>query len=1164
VPETLEHAAAEPIDDVVWPAWGYDEGLSRLARYVSPVALVTPGLNDASRLEREADMVRDRYERLQDEEIRYAYEPYISPRANRQQIRDPRLLKRAGVGTCLDLATTYAAMCLDANVAPLLAIGNAHAWVLLHIDAYEALVMDRPLVLAGTVPTEESGVLAIADLSTLLAAVDAGAIVAVDAVMVTDPDATFEAACEAGRRHLTPGTKLIDVAWLHDNGVPSLATPTRSPGIRPYVPGGRTDMTQYRGREVPADLLARTGMAVLHGDSGTGKTTIARALAVDEPRAAGWVLNASSRQALIDSLAQAELAQREIGAPDMSDQLREGYAYAALDRLRAADDEWVVVLDNADGSPRDLRGLLPKPNARQRLIVTTTNGREWAVAPRVDYDVPLVPLSDDAVREQLAGHDELVVATKGLPLVLEAYRAFLERDARAEASLRDAAAAHTGASVLWHALEDIDALAGLELLCAVAALLPPDRVPADLTERLGDAPAGAVEALSGRGLFQFDGSVARLHRLFGAAIRGAIESERDDLLSQAAVKVATDVEARELLDRHGDPITIRSLQQRLVKIDTGAPPALELGRALHGLAAVLELKGDAGGSAALYERAERHLQGGSVEELLLLSDCLHGRARRINQRFARDEPLLYAARDWTREAQRLQREADRPDGVGKSQALEGLLVQKTAAFAKGKDAKLAIILEAKGLLESAHELRSAFLPEDDPELLRSEFNLGGNSVELAKLERDEAIGHLNRADEIYTRVGEGRAKVYERERHPHIAACRHGLGIVNYFRALYVATTAEARTGYLRSATGHAEEALAQRQAFDGDEDLTDTQKSLALLGKIVVARSALPLRTTSTLDVRPVDAKRGPRPYFEEIGDELRDTLVFADVSPLSSAVDPVAHAEGWLGSSLLAALCARLGVAPASDGTLAERLAGLAQDTAVWATPERGLELGQYDEMAIVAAVRGLGLEDFGPPPQVEFDAVIVAGGHARDCLARTLAAVDLLQTGELVAPIVVGVTHDRDLTDPELKLLKQLDHPALQDEESVLALAFARAEAELPTALTATIDDSDDLVGATLGAFLDAGLATPCRLCIVTSRHERPATLARAIAHGPDDLAIDAVGIDPGQIDYRLAYRPAAPALMAQLYETIVAYRELVEAKVVAADDQDSRSVSAASNV
>lgn len=73
----------------------------------------------------------------------------------------------------------------------------------------------------------------------------------------------------------------------------------------------------------------------------------------------------------------------------------------------------------------------------------------------------------------------LAAATGGLPLMLEAYRAFItggeDRRHRAAATtaLRPAASAHSGPPALWRALEDNGAIEGRELLCAVAALLPP-------------------------------------------------------------------------------------------------------------------------------------------------------------------------------------------------------------------------------------------------------------------------------------------------------------------------------------------------------------------------------------------------------------------------------------------------------------------------------------------------------------------------------------------------------------------------------------------------------------------------------------------------------------------------------------------------------------------
>src|SRR5207247_664398 len=104
------------------------------------------------------------------------------------------------------------------------------------------------------------------------------------------------------------------------------------------------------------------GTVVLHGDSGTGKSTIARQVAFDAQFGAAWFLTASDRQALINSLEQAERAELGAGGDSIEHTDRLGYALNALTRLGRADDEWVVVLDNADGDPGELMTWLPQPN----------------------------------------------------------------------------------------------------------------------------------------------------------------------------------------------------------------------------------------------------------------------------------------------------------------------------------------------------------------------------------------------------------------------------------------------------------------------------------------------------------------------------------------------------------------------------------------------------------------------------------------------------------------------------------------------------------------------------------------------------------------------------------------------------------------------------------
>ena len=370
---------APPAAPVYWPAWGREvDPWSDLARFVAPQVITTLGLRSAVHpvapetpaVERDRIVAASRYETLRAQKIGYALDARVAPVNERQQIRDPEWILDAGVANCLDLAVTYASMCLLERVAPELLDGHGHALELnrrglLHEDDWPA-ADPRPLPSAAFAPDGDlpRGVLELRDPAPLEGEIEAGRLLAVDVVAATEQEASFEDAMERARSWLQPGMFLIDVATLQElagvENVVELPRPTARSRIKPQVPGGRPLAIGFASHaEVRAQLAHARGLAALIGGPGRGKSTIGRIIAADAPNGSGWFLDASGRQALINSLAAAELAERELPAAKLSDQTREGYAYAALGRLRNAPEPWVVVLDNADVDPSTLRGLLP-------------------------------------------------------------------------------------------------------------------------------------------------------------------------------------------------------------------------------------------------------------------------------------------------------------------------------------------------------------------------------------------------------------------------------------------------------------------------------------------------------------------------------------------------------------------------------------------------------------------------------------------------------------------------------------------------------------------------------------------------------------------------------------------------------------------------------------
>ncbi len=132
------------------------------------------------------------------------------------------------------------------------------------------------------------------------------------------------------------------------------------------------------------------------------------------------------------------------------------------------------------------------------------------------------------------------------------------------------------------------------------------------------------------------------------------------------------------------------------------------------------------------------------------------------------------------------------------------------------------------------------------------------------MEPEQAAEHLGAAEQVYREVLEQRQRIYAAHVHGHIAACVAGLGLVDYLRALIVASDPPQRTALLRTATSHTLESARQREALAGLVDDGDVGKSYRLLTKISIAR----------LESKPWDKRRGEhRKLIREALRELRGT---------------------------------------------------------------------------------------------------------------------------------------------------------------------------------------------------------------------------------------------------------------------------------------------------
>jgi hypothetical protein len=842
-----------------------DDGVGALARYVSESSLEgirALALRNAMQSRRSADdpasedasVAGALYDLMLRLDLDPAYERWSAMKPV-QRIRHPQLVIDDGVGNCLEFALMYAAMCLREHVAPLVAIVHGHAFVLLQLGRF----VQEPSATPGAPEGEgwprftldgareiEPGVhhVTAANSAPLVDRVATGELVAVNAFDAAEGFSLAEAKGHASARLKDEWLTLVDVPWLHSQPATGpVAAPASLVTISPYIPGGEDFLIPYESRQaIERDLRDRSGVVVLKGASGSGKSVLARHLAITAAYGTGWFLNASRPQSLINSLAQADLARRDGDTLGKSDVDREEHAQAALIRLATAPHTWTVVLDNADGDPEKLLRFVPDatPGRRQLVIVTTTNPA-WADQPGVEL-LELDPLSI-AEAEQYLDRDDLIELADGRPLMIHAFAKLI---GLVEAEALDAAVAAVresdveseflAPSVLWTALLARDEMKEDARAFAVAlALLPPDNQPLEALESLRPEALEHLRRFFEAGLIDFDEDegVARVHRLFGKVIRDDVRVREPEAYRAEALRLARDSRAMALMETNGDLDTTSRLADALIEIDDETAEGNEaLGEALHDVGRLLEFQGDTAASAAAYERAQRHLT-----EPLLIANCLQGRARRVNQRPPYLEPAVLEAIKWSQEAQQLIEENADHNQAGRTVAMRGLLLQKLAAIEGHEGEKPALLAEARELIEDAHQRRKAWPDTPIEELMRSEFNFGGIEINLAQVHRDNAPDYLQRAEDVYTTVAQRRREVYGIDIHPHIASCQSGLALVGYYRAVLIPASEIERSRWLREATENAAAALRQREVIDGSRDGGEIQKIAFRLVKVALAR---------------------------------------------------------------------------------------------------------------------------------------------------------------------------------------------------------------------------------------------------------------------------------------------------------------------------------------
>lgn len=865
----------------LWPDWELpsreddatvqQSKFRELARYVSLASVQQRDLVDVGAAQMQSDKARTPelvlalttrlYERLQPK-LTYRLDPWTG-HVGFQRIRDAGWILAEG-GTCLDLALMFSALCIESNLRPFL--------VLIRGGAPHALVAVHPTWTADT--------------NNVYRSHEAFALDAGDRAVISEEllpldvwkapfGATFDEVVAGGRALLRDSDPrddvwVIDVAACHRD-IGQLPAPGDARRITAFLPSMGDFIDFDSRRDVMPALTAHRatgGIVALVGPSGTGKSTLALQAARAADNGCGWFLDAADKNALIRSLAAAELretGQAELGQATRGDD-RDALSLAALARLRKATWPWTVVIDNADGPPERLRERLPVPNPdyRQLLIVTSTN-RDWLQ----EADVAAIELAALDVGDLHGTFPDAASYSSFIrtPLSLNSF-ARLARElpnelrdrvekVAGETERTDEASTVLGARIVWDVILSSSSTADQQVAAALG-WVPPHGVPVEAMVDLGGDHTAASRALarfdSLGGLIVDTSGTVRVHRLFGSALRDIFHAE-------ATANVESLLSLPQTLDifDESDDATLAELENRLGDRGGGNRRAI----AWHTMGRLRELHGRVEQSAWSFGRAIEALEGTTANsDRGLIADCHHGRARWEFQ----GNGDLTTAMSWTSAAQDLyEQEADAQPpnsdasnaartGYFRAMALAGNITRKQSSEQGRHDDRVGMIHDALAMISRADEGRRALLQSDDPELARSRYNFAAIYLNLAKVAPpDQVADLLASADGVYREVKETRDLIYRRRIHPHIACCTWGRGLIAYYRALLLPTLdAPSRLGFLREATPLAAASLEDRQLLDGSLDGNDSRKSAELLTKVLMVRGML--SATPTLSAESPD----------------------------------------------------------------------------------------------------------------------------------------------------------------------------------------------------------------------------------------------------------------------------------------------------------------------
>ncbi len=857
----------------VWPYWDQSD-LKSLVQYVTRAAIAPAGLQPpAGVVYNTPDTAAGRsivgalYDSVRDRKITYGHEEW-SP-GLLQPVRPAQEMLQSK-GTCVDIAVAFAAMCWEAQLRPLLALGgpdNArHVLVVVDLTATRndsPLRPGHPLHPAANDPD----LLTIQTLDRL-----PDHLLAVDITQATLQRAKpFQEALLIGERWVQDfgnDVHLVDVKYCRERELAGGAElPAPDPDWAPPIhtrmepPAGRFTDYPSRGR-ARQELGAASGVIVLHGDSGMGKSLLAfHGKAATAVHGYGWMLTAADPRTLTTELAQAEFSETtEADGDTLFD--RTIYKDKALLRLRTTRAPWVVVLDNADGDPSDQQRLIPLPGPGQTLVITTTNPL-WLQGSAQDQD-------EDSVGDQPPQMDVPKYIhpawAQGQPVLLVevTHLAADEVDPRIPAWAATALAGNPQLlSTVSRALDSGGDLGGQRAITgpqlawqtAIAALTADGC--RDAARLFGWLPAAPVtpEQLAATGVIDALDVIRHLDRVGLVTADGDGNAQMHRLLRARALS-----DSRSSGDHVTAVLQAEGLWQWLVggvdaELMQAYQTALNLagsGRAWLSLARLHEYRGDVPEAGRLFDKALQHGGLTAVEQ----ADCLQGKARRVKDSKDPSNDALIEARGWVAEIPEIL-DTSQPDQAlryQRARAIDGILLQKLANKNPDIALRQAGLLEARTIFEESLKERERLLAQLDDSLSddydRGLYNVAAVDMDLGKVTSGtESEGYFTKARDEYDQVLSARQSRWGDLSIPHIASCVAGLGMVDYNRVLRQielsdtvdGAAAETLTAHLRDSTQETGLALVMRNQFEGTLDSgDDSQKSLDFLIKVLLMRKAL------------------------------------------------------------------------------------------------------------------------------------------------------------------------------------------------------------------------------------------------------------------------------------------------------------------------------------